>query len=70
MSHPYLQVSPRQEAVLLLLAEPDPPEMPPRRHVWTHGRTKDPDQQKQELILAWLAWREMEYLDLEQRERV
>ena len=54
------QLSSQQQAIMLLLETPDPPELPRRAHVYVWPTAIDPDRRKQELILSWLAYRETE----------
>jgi len=50
----------RQELLMLLLEQPDAPDLPSRAHRWIYRSPADRDALKQDLLVRWMVRREIE----------
>ena len=50
----------RQELLMLLLKQPDAPDLPARAHRWVYRSPIDRDGIKQDILLRWMVRKEME----------
>jgi len=55
-----MQLSQRQEAIITLLARPDPIDLKPRLHAWRWRSPRDREAMKQDLLVRWMVRREIE----------
>jgi len=53
-------LSQRQEAIITLLAQPDPIDLKPRLHAWRWRSPRDREAMKQDLLVRWMVRREIE----------
>ena len=53
-------LSQRQEAIMLLMAQPDPSDLKPRLHAWRWRSPRDREAMKQDIVLRWMVRKEME----------